>query len=104
MLAQEIKHLPEGNYIFALTKSYPSKSPKQMAYYRGVVLPFAAKELGYDNLDELHQDFKTYFKIGTLSELNVVEFQQFLVKLLRWLVQFHGIVVPEPKEKYETKN
>ncbi|MFQ5453452.1 MAG: hypothetical protein ACE5D6_04620 [Candidatus Zixiibacteriota bacterium] len=96
---REIERMPDGDYTLTLIKTAPSKSPAQMAYYRGVCLPTLAKEIGYEEqeLDQLHREVKHTFKIESLKDLDKTQFQAFIMKFIRWCAVFHGVVIPEPR-------
>lgn len=113
-----IRHLQtlEGVHEFKIRRVKDQRSLQQNAYYWGVVLAHAAKgfreqfgELSINSLDA-HEFFKDrYLKIptvnrntgevigyraGSSAELDRAEFAQYLENVIKFCLDFLGVVVP----------
>ena len=97
LVREELMTLSDGDYVLSIKEQEPSKSPKQMAYYRGVILPIIADFHGYD-VDEMHIAIKVHFKKESFSKLTRSEMSKLIDDIIRWSGVEYGISLPNPKE------
>lgn len=100
----------EGKKVKLTVKPYrATRSQEQNAYYWGVVLQTISEFTGYDP-EDLHNHFKAHFlkkRIGNLTtfrsttELNKVEFGEYLDKIIRFSAERLECVIPSPEEVEE---
>lgn len=91
-----INQYKPGDYVtITLTNKRPKRTVSQNNYYWGAVLPNIAQETGENDLQALHELFKSKFlttetvetpwgeitKIKSTAELSVLEFSEFIEKI-----------------------
>lgn len=106
-----IQNLQEGEYLVRVSKRRQSRSLNQNAYYWGVVVKMLAEEFGYDPQD-MHEALKYKFLASSIqlengeflffpkqsSELNTIEFEDYLEKIRIWAIMEFNILIPLPHE------
>lgn len=113
----------EGKNIeLSIRQNSDSRTNPQNAYYWGVVLKLISESTGYTD-DELHVIFKQKYLIDnerlldvarkkiidsnipylSTTQLNSVEFNEFLEKIKNFASLELGIYIPDPNEQIETK-
>jgi hypothetical protein len=96
-----------GKKVQVTVKPYRARrSEQQNAYYWGAVLKVISDHTGYD-CEDLHNHFKAHFlkrHVGNLTsfrsttELNKVEFGEYLDKIIRFASERLDVRVPTPDE------
>jgi hypothetical protein len=94
----------DGLFHFKVWRYRPERTTPQNAYYWGVVIRTAAKELGYTE-QELHDTFKAMFLIDrsqklpvvrSTTSLDTVQFMEYLDNCIRVCAELN-IILPEPE-------
>ena len=109
--------LPDGSYTVEI-KSSKHRSNDQNAYYWGVVVDTVyrgLKDAGFDavrNKQDAHEVMKSLFlkqveerdgirieKVRSTTELNTLEFAEYLMHIFTWGIDYLGITIPEPNQQ-----
>ena len=85
-----IYSLPDGDYILEVKPLPPAKSAKQMAYYRGVILPAFGKAYGERDINKCHNTIKAWLNIETLSLVDKDEFSLIIQKVTDKILELGG--------------
>jgi hypothetical protein len=106
LLADKIRKLEGKEVWVSLVKKTDSRSPNQNRYYWGVVIKILAQELGY--LDqEVHDSLKAKFltnhsgalpKVESTTNLNTLEFEEYLEQVRTFASTELNIFIPLPNE------
>ncbi len=104
-----VKSLRIGNYSMRIKRTRQNGTPKQYAYYFGVVVPIVGSEImGEDDKDSVHEALKYEFayrineKTGmrithSTKEFDVLEFFEDYIERIRvWAATTYGVYIPEP--------
>lgn len=113
-LAEEVKHAPDGEYTLTLSRKRATRSVQSNRYYWGVVVELLSDHTGYTP-DEIHEvlkakfipkrlsvsdgngEIKGEFVIGgTTTEMNKLEFGEFITRIREWAAEELHVVIPDP--------
>ncbi|MFA5299805.1 MAG: hypothetical protein WC389_16600 [Lutibacter sp.] len=79
-------------------------SPRQLAYYWGVLLPAICDELGIkkehakEACDELHQAFKEYFNLKSIGALDTHKSESVFGAIRMIMARERGMLLPMPHD------
>lgn len=106
-LVECFKSLENKEVEVRVKKRSQSRSEQQNKYYWGVIVKSIQEETGH-TAEEVHEAMKAEFlkkhhdklpdSVGTTTELNTIEFEEYLEKIRRWSSVFLNISIPEPNE------
>jgi len=113
-LAQAIRRWRDGEYTITIARKHAHRSQRANKYYWGVVIALLSEHTGIDP-DDLHLYLKARFlpkKLavcdgngsivdecvlgGSTSQLNVVEFYDYVQRIKQWALESLGVEIPEP--------
>lgn len=98
----------EGKIIVAtLAKLSKPRTNPQNKYYWGVVVDMIQKELGDERKEDTHDALRLMFlmdnsskipRLKSTTQLNTVEFKEYLESIVRWAASFLEMYIPDPNE------
>jgi hypothetical protein len=112
-----LKKLKPVRYVFEIKQFRKVRSVPQNKYYWGTVLEILSNETGHHK-DEIHEILKKKFnpKVivlkktgeefligGTTTEMETLEFENYLEKVRTWALSELDIYIPLPNEELELK-
>ena len=105
-----LSRFEEGTDLEVIVRKKTKKNSRQeQRYYRGVIIPFIANEIGHSN-DMTHSIlqpmfFKAidekgfeYIRSTSLNNWTTVEWEAKVEEIRKWSYEFLGIVIPLPNE------
>lgn len=104
-ISKELKRVIPGDYRIIIEKADKERTDAQNRFY-WAILNDIAEQTGNDN-EDLHTHFKARFlqdhatnpaRIKSTTELNVMEFNRYIDKILEFVGSQYGIVVNLPRE------
>jgi hypothetical protein len=106
-----IKKLEGKPFRMLLAAHRPRRTTQQNRYLFGVVYPLLADAIGEPDTDLIHELCRQKFnpakvKVGgeevtvggKTSDLDTVQFQDYVGKIQRWAAEFLGTVIPDPNQ------
>lgn len=106
LFVQTIKTSLDGTYLITITKQYRKRTSQQNRYY-WLCLQIIAKELGFDDVEDLHEAFKLKFNPkekgnmiygGSTKIMSTKEFMEYCDKVIRYATSPDGLNMrlPDP--------
>jgi hypothetical protein len=68
-------------------------------YYRGVVVPMIAKEMGHPKNEEdfVHDMLKKQFGITSTTKLTAIQFQEYITGIVQFAAEKLNLPIPDPE-------
>ena len=75
------------------------RSDQANRYYRGVVVPMIAKEMGHPKNEEplVHDMLKKQFGIVSTTKLTALEFQEYITGVIHFAADNLNLPIPDPE-------
>ena len=86
----------EGKRIeLILRERQAGRSDEANKYYWAIPVAILSEHLGYEP-EELHEILKNQFKVVSTARMETAQFWEYIEKIRRWAIQFHGVNIPDP--------
>lgn len=112
--SEALRRMRDGEVLITVTRKHATRSVQANRYYWGVVVDLLSDHTGYTP-DEIHEVLKAKFipkKLavsdgngeikgefvigGTTTEMNKLEFGEYITRIREWAAEELDVVIPDP--------